>query len=63
MTFLEQVRGEIERRGMPQAVLARRAGVSRQTIHVLLKGEPVSESTSLRVARVLDIPYDIKLAV
>lgn len=55
MTFVDAVRAELDRRGMPIATLARRSEVSRQTIYTMLAGESVSDAVRERIARALDL--------
>lgn len=52
----EALRHELERTPMPIGVIAKRAGVSRSTVHAVLKGETEpSFSTAARVAYALGL--------
>lgn len=51
--LLNEVR---RRRGMPMAELARRAGVSRNTLYYVERGTGVSLDTLVKIAAALEVP-------
>lgn len=60
--FSEWLQEELEKRGWSQSELARRSGLTRQTINTLIKGrsEPQAE-TCLAIARGLNVPPETVL--
>jgi transcriptional regulator with XRE-family HTH domain len=56
MTNAERIRAWQQRRGIPTAELARRAGVSRRTLYNLLEGMDSNLDTLIGVAKALEVP-------
>lgn len=59
-TFVEN---EANRRGLTLEALARRAGLSRQTVSKLANGQPLQETSLARIEGVLELPRDLLLDI